>query len=384
MCPGVTPRRGASGLDGPVGEDRVGARARERRERIEHRRAAVEPPLLGGRLDHRVLARHLIGPHRHVHGSAHVGEHVEVRQAGLDHDDVGALLDVEQRLAHALPRVGWIHLVRPAIARQLGVDGLAERPVERAGVLRGVGHQDRVGEALVVERLAHRGDLAVHHAAEAEQLRSRPRLRDAHLGVPGEGRVVVDGPGRRQHAAVAVVGELVEAQVGLHDERVADLPRDLADRDVEDPVRVDGAASGRIALGGNTEEHEPADAGLRRVDGRATQRVERVLHLPRHRRDRPRLGDALAHEHRQHELCGSDARLRHQAAHRRRLAQATRAVGGEAHSRSSRRSSTSVGGICSASVVGGGTGMPASASMSDSTVRSGATTWIGRSTPEAS
>ena len=67
---------------------------------------------------------------------------VEVGQRRLHHHDVGALVDVEQRLADALDGVGGVLLVGPPVALQRGVDGLAERAVERGGVLRGVG-QDR-------------------------------------------------------------------------------------------------------------------------------------------------------------------------------------------------------------------------------------------------
>ena len=48
------------------------------------------------------------------------------------------------------------------------------------------------------------------------------RLRDGHLGVEQEGRVVVDAAALVEHAAVAVVGELVEARVGHDDEVVTD------------------------------------------------------------------------------------------------------------------------------------------------------------------
>ena len=78
----------------------------------------------------------------HVDRVADRADHVEVGQRRLHHHDVGALLDVEQRLAHALDGVGGVLLVGAPVALQRGVDRLAERAVERGGVLRGVG-QDR-------------------------------------------------------------------------------------------------------------------------------------------------------------------------------------------------------------------------------------------------
>ena len=48
-------------LLGVVGEDDVGARAAEARERLEGDLLLVEPPALSGCLEHRVLARDVIG-----------------------------------------------------------------------------------------------------------------------------------------------------------------------------------------------------------------------------------------------------------------------------------------------------------------------------------
>ena len=55
-------------------------------------------------------------------------------------------------------RVGGIHLVGAPVAElRGGVGRLAERPVERGGVLRRVGHDRRLLVARLVERLADRG-----------------------------------------------------------------------------------------------------------------------------------------------------------------------------------------------------------------------------------
>ena len=74
--------------------------------------------------------------------SATCAQHVEVRHRRLDHHHVGALGQVERQLAQRLADVGRVLLVGLAVAPQRRVDGLAERAVERGGVLRGVG-QDR-------------------------------------------------------------------------------------------------------------------------------------------------------------------------------------------------------------------------------------------------
>ena len=101
-------------------------------------------------------------------------------------------------------------------------------------------------------------DLAVHHPAQADHVGAGRRLGQGHLGVPDQRRVVVDGAAGGEHAAVAVVGELVEAQVGLHDERVAHLGDGVGDGEVEDAVRV-----GRLRADG-----VPHRAGSRRASRR--------------------------------------------------------------------------------------------------------------------
>src|SRR5207237_6269350 len=89
----------------PVAEDEVGARALDRRQRLERRLPLVEPAAPRGRLHHRVLAGDVVGADRHVERLARGANHIEVRTRRVDHDGVGALLEVAialaQRLAHA-------------------------------------------------------------------------------------------------------------------------------------------------------------------------------------------------------------------------------------------------------------------------------------------
>ncbi len=184
----------------------------------------------------------------------------------------------------------------------------------------------------VVEGLAHGADLAVHHAAEAEQVGSRLRLREPHGAVAVEGAVVVDHAIVVEDAAVAVVGELVEAQVGLDDERVADLLDRDARGDVEDAVGVARAGALGVADGRDAEQHHAADPRLGRLDERAAQAVERVLGDAGHGGDGRGLREALAHEHRQHQVGGVQARLRREPTHRRGRAEAARTVVGGGHS----------------------------------------------------
>ena len=89
---------------------------------------AVDPAVGGGGLDHGVLARDVVGRDRDVDGVADPADDVEVAERRLHHDDVGALLDVEQRLADALDGVGGVLLVGAPVALQR-----AERPPRGTG-----------------------------------------------------------------------------------------------------------------------------------------------------------------------------------------------------------------------------------------------------------
>ena len=103
---------------------------------------------------------------------------------------------------------------------------------------------------------------------------------------------------------MAVIGELVQTQVGLHGEPAGGrLGRD-ADGAVEDTVRIDRAGADRVAVGRDAEQHDAADtrSGSLLDDGR--EAVERMLRHARHARDGLRRVDVLFHEHRQHELRG--------------------------------------------------------------------------------
>jgi hypothetical protein len=68
-------------------------------------RALVEPAVLRGRLEHRVLAAHLVDEGRDAERVLHPAHDVEVGHAGLDHHHVGALVEVERDLAQRLVAV---------------------------------------------------------------------------------------------------------------------------------------------------------------------------------------------------------------------------------------------------------------------------------------
>ena len=85
--------------------------------------------------------------------------------------------------------------------------------------------------------------LAVHHPARRHDVGARRRPGRARSAVQLERRVVADLAVGTEHAAVPVVGVLVEAEVRHQDELVAHRVAHGAQRDLHDAVGVPGAAS---------------------------------------------------------------------------------------------------------------------------------------------
>ena len=82
-------------------------------------------------------------------------------------------------------------------------------------------------------------------------------LRQRHRAVPLQGRVVVDLRRLVEHAAVPVVGELVQAQVGHQHGVVAELVVQPAQRHVQHAVRVVGARAARVLVLGTPKIIRP-------------------------------------------------------------------------------------------------------------------------------
>ena len=230
-------------------------------QRLEDRPVAVDPAVRRGRLDHRVLAADLVGRDRHVDGVAHRAHHVEVGQRRLDHHDVGALGDVQRDLAQRLAAVRR----RPAgrcggrrtAARTRPPRGTGRRRRRRTSPRRR-GSATSVKPALV-ERRADGADLAVHHpAGPTSGRRPRPARPPSRRSAPASRRCRPT-PSAVEHAAVPVVGELVQAQVG-HQHRCRRRPRRAGRRSatLSDAVRVVGPPSRR----------RPCRPGRRRASAR--------------------------------------------------------------------------------------------------------------------
>src|SRR5262249_42899426 len=124
----------------------------------------INPAFLRGGFDHRILAGDVIRADGYVKAIANLANDVQIRERGLDHDDVGAFFEIERDFFQGFTSVGRIHLVAAAIAElRSGLRGFTERSVEAGAVLGGVGEDRNLFELVGVERAANGGDAAVHH-----------------------------------------------------------------------------------------------------------------------------------------------------------------------------------------------------------------------------
>src|SRR5690606_30840010 len=129
--------------------------------------------------------------------------------------------------------------------------------------------------------------------------------------------------GRVEHPAVAMVGEFVEAEIGLYDQLLPHFGVHYAGGHVEDPVLIGRPGPDRVLALRNAEQHHSSDPGIRRLGDSALETVEAVLHHPRHRGDGARFAKAFTNEEGQHQFGRMKAGLRGQPTHGCTGAQAT-------------------------------------------------------------
>src|SRR5699024_6396960 len=146
-------------------------------------------------------------------------EYVEVRKSWLDHDKVRALFDIEVYFQHRLAIIRRILLVSAAVTFQRRTDCFAERTKEGRSILGGIGHDCNIFKACSVEAFTDSAYLAFHQARRAHAMCTRSRLLVGHSDVQLECCIVIDAALTIEHAAVAVVGELIPAGIS-HDQNV--------------------------------------------------------------------------------------------------------------------------------------------------------------------
>ena len=104
-----------------------------------------------------------------------------------------------------------------------------------------------------------------------------PGLGQRGLGVDLERGVVVDVAALVEHAAVAVVGVLVDAQVGDQHDVVAEVAAQVGQRELHDAVGVEGAAADGVLARRHAEQHDGADAERRQLGDLLAQALAGVL-----------------------------------------------------------------------------------------------------------
>ena len=209
------------------------------------------------------------------------------------------------------------------------VHRVAERTVQRAGVLRRVGEDGDVGEPILVEGPTDPGDLPVHHPARGDDVGPGPGLGERGLGVDLQGGVVVDLTPVVEDAAVAVIGVLVDAQIGDQHEIVTDLGAQVAERHLDDALRVERRTAGGVLRRRQTEQHHRPDAETGQLGDLLAEALPAVLDHAGQRPDRLWLADVLANEERGDEIARAHGRLGDQVAQRRRPAQPAGPAGRE-------------------------------------------------------
>ena len=273
---------------------------------------------------HRILAADVIGGQRQVAARGQRADQVPVGERRLDHQHVGPLVGVEQRLAQRLATVADFQLVSATVAeRRRRARGLAEGPVEGGSELRRVGEDRGVGQLLVVERRAQHTDPAVHHVRRRDDVRAGAGVADRRPREQLERLVVEHASAGVEHATVPVVGVLAEAHVGDQEQLGLGL-LDRGARELHDALVVPGRGAPPVLVGGEPEEQHTGEAELLRAAGLGDRAADRKALDAGHRLDRLALSFAerLADEQRQQQPRGIEIGLVDELAHRLRRAQA--------------------------------------------------------------
>src|SRR6266508_235062 len=313
----------ACGVAGEVGDHHVRPRAADASQRFHHRPLLIEPAQATRGADHRVLARDRVRGERDAELRLRPRDDVEVRQRGLDHDDVGPLVEIERDLAHRLHAVRGIHLVRAPVAElRCRVRRIAEGAVKARRVLRRVRHDRRVRKAGVVERLADRTDAAVHHVGGGDHVCARFGMRDGDAREQLERRVVADGA-PLDDAAVPVARVLAQAYVG-EDQQVRHHVLHRPCRLLHDAVLRVRLRAARVFLGGQTEQQHTGDPHARDVLHILHELVDGETELAGHRPDRLAHAAPVDDEQRVDEVINGQGGLADQLAEQRLLAETSR------------------------------------------------------------
>ncbi len=278
----------------------------------------IQPAVLGGSLDHRVLAADLVGVGWHAKGVFYVAQDVQVRQARFDHDHIGTFADIGGHFAQGFVTVGGVHLVGVLVGTpQIGsrAHRVAEGAVEGTGVLGRVSHDAGVDELVLVQSSANGADAAVHHVAGGHNVHASLGLRLGLADQHGDRLFVQDVTGFVQNAVLAVAGVGVQSHVSQH-AQLGELLLEHAHHARNQAVRVGGFAAIRRFQGrvDGREQGHHGDAQLQTLFGHAHQFIRRIAHDAWHGADLLLNSLAFTHKDRVDQVVGGQAVFAHQTA----------------------------------------------------------------------
>lgn len=118
----------------------------------------------------------------------------------------------------AFHRVGGVHLIGLAVAvMRGGLRRVAERAVERGGVLHRIGHDRRIHIPRLVQRFADSQNAAVHHVGRRHHVRTGLDMAEGGLGKQFQRGIVhhfAAGVAFLQNAAMTVRSVFAQTHVG--------------------------------------------------------------------------------------------------------------------------------------------------------------------------
>lgn len=241
----------ASPFGGEVGEDEIGAGAFDGEDGFVACALVVEPAALRGGVDHGVFAGDLVGDDGEEGPIFEVSNDIEVGAGRFDHEEVGALVLVEDGFDAGGASVGWVELVS-GFGEVVGTggfgaaDGIAERAVEGGVEFGAVGEDGDFGEAALVEGLADDADAAIHHIGGGDDIDAGLGVEDGHTCEHGDGGVIFDiGLVGIENAIVTVRGVGIEGDIG-DDEEFGEVFFELSDGAKDECFGVEGL----FAVGG--------------------------------------------------------------------------------------------------------------------------------------
>ena len=296
----------------------------------------LEPAVLRRRLEHGVLAAHLVGEGRYPERVLDPADDVQVRHSGFDHHHVRAFGNVHRHLAQGFVAIAGVHLVDLLVPlAQVGgrAHRVTERSVERARVFGAVGHDAGVNEVVRLQRLAYCADTAVHHVAGRDDIHAGPGLCERLLhqqldrlvveDVPVGGRIGID------QAILPVAREGVECHV-RHDAERGEFTLERTHHPGHQAFGVERLAPvRRLERRIDHRKHgHYRNAQLDTLPGHRQQQVQAQPIDARHGRDGLAPLAAIHHEYRIDEVMRAEAIFTHEVARKAVAAQTSWAAYG--------------------------------------------------------